>query len=64
MRFARGVIVKIIEADFAPGDDFGMLRQAGEFVEMVLGDFFGFVRMDADAGVDPFVLFGEWERGV
>src|SRR5712672_119298 len=56
LRIARGVIVEIIEADFAPGNDFAMLREAGEFVEVMLGDFFGLMRMDADAGEDPFVL--------
>ncbi len=60
LRVAPGVIVEIIEADFAPGNDFAMLREAGEFVEMVLSDFFGLMGMDADAGEDPFVLFGEW----
>ena len=31
---AGGVVVEIVEADFAPGDYFGMFREAGEFVEM------------------------------
>ena len=38
LQFAWRVIVKIIEADFAPGDDFGMLREACEFVEVLLSD--------------------------
>jgi hypothetical protein len=58
------VIVEIVEADFAPGDDFGVLREASKFVEVVLCDFFGFVRMDADAGVDPIVLLGVGDDGV
>ena len=32
LHFARGMIVEIIKADFAPGDNFGMLRQAGQFI--------------------------------
>ena len=64
MQFAWRVIVKIIEADFAPGDDFGMLREAGEFVQMLRCDFFGFVRMNANARVNPIVPFGERDRGV
>src|ERR1700740_1796062 len=60
----RRVVVEIIEADFAPSDDLGMLREAGEFVEMPLRNFFGFVRVDANAGIDPIVLFGEWNCGV
>ena len=58
------MIVEIVEANFAPGDDFGVLREAGEFVEVLLGDFFGFVRMDADGGLDPIVLLGVGDGGV
>ena len=32
LHFARGMIVEIIKADFAPGDNFGMLRQASQFI--------------------------------
>ncbi len=60
LHVARRMIVEIIQTDFAPGNDFAMLREAGEFVEVMLGDCLGFVRVDADTGVDPFVLFGEW----
>ena len=64
LHVAWGVVVKIIEANFAPGDDFGMLREASEFVQMLRCDFFGFVRVNANARVNPIVLFGEWESGV
>src|SRR5262249_16459781 len=46
------------------GDDFGMAGEAGEFVEMRLRHFLGFVRMNADGGVDPIVRFGERHCGV
>src|ERR1700747_2438672 len=58
------MIVEIIQTDFAPGDDFPMLGKTDEFVEMRLGDFFGFVRVNAYAGVDPVVLLGVWNCGV
>src|SRR5579863_6548691 len=53
------MIVKIIEADFAPGNDAGMFGEAREFREPFLGGELGFVRMYADGGVNPIVLFGE-----
>ena len=34
LNVARGVIVEIIEANFAPGNDFGMLRELGQGFEM------------------------------
>jgi hypothetical protein len=34
LEVTRGMIVEIVEADFAPGDDFRMLREAGESIEM------------------------------
>ena len=33
--FAGRVIVEIVEADFAPGDDFGMGGERGELIEML-----------------------------
>ena len=64
LHVARGVVVKIIQANFAPGDDFGMLREASEFVQMLRRDFFGFVRVNTNARVNPIVLFGERDSGV
>ncbi len=61
---ARGVIVEIVEADFAPGDDFGMLGKFGESFEMRRGDFLGLMGMDADRGVDPIVGFGVGQGGI
>ncbi len=59
LNVARRVVIEIIEADFAPGEDAGVLGEAGEFGEPFFGGEFGFVRMDADGGVDPVVFFGE-----
>ena len=65
LHFARRVIVEIVEADFAPGDDFGMFaRVRASSSRCCWRDFFGFVRMNADGGVNPVVLFGEREGGV
>src|SRR5260370_382506 len=46
LHIARRMIVEIIEANFAPRDDFGMLRQPGQFIQMLLRDFFRFVWMN------------------
>ena len=49
---ARGVVVEVVEADLAAGEDFGLLQQRVEFrVSGVVGKT-GFVRMDAGAGPD------------
>ena len=61
---ARGVIVEVVQADFAPGDYFGVLGELGESFEMRRGDLPGFVRMDAHRGVDPIVRFRVGQRGI
>src|SRR5713101_5983459 len=57
-------IVVVIEANLAPGNHAVMLRQAREFIVMRLRDFFRFVRVNADGGVDPVVRVGERQRRV
>ena len=52
------MIVVIVEADFAPGDDAGMPRQAIEFGVMCRRGVPRFVRMNSYGGVDPVVHFG------
>jgi len=59
LNVARGVVVVIVEADFTPGDDANVSGVGFGFLEMALGDEFGFVGMDTDGGVDPGVLLGE-----
>ena len=59
LHFARGMIVEIVQADFAPGNYFGMLREPGQFIQVLLRYFFRFVRMDADGGINPIMLIGE-----
>ena len=51
----------VVEAGFADGDDFGV---AGVCHEFVRAEFFRFrvVGMDADAGVDVRVLFGDGQN--
>ena len=51
----------VVEAGFADGDDFGV---AGVCREFVRAEFFRFrvVGVDADAGVDVRVLFGDGQN--
>ena len=58
------MIVEIVQADFAPGDDFRMLRELCQFIEMPREDLFRFVRMNPDRRVDPIMLLGKWQRGI
>ena len=56
LNVARRVVVKVIQADLAPGDDPGM---AGPLFQTRVGGVVGevgFVRMDADAGPDFRIL--------
>src|SRR5258708_33810627 len=59
LHIARRMIVEIVETNFAPSDDFGMLRQPGQFVQMLLRYFLRLVRMDTHCRVNPIVLFGK-----
>jgi len=61
---ARGVIVKIIQSNFAPGDYFRMFCKFSEFFEVLRCDLLRFVRMDSDGGVYPVILIRVWQRGV
>src|SRR5260370_13750412 len=58
----RRKIVVVIEANLAPGNHAGMLRQAREFIVMRLRDFLRFVGVNADGRVNPVVRFGERQR--
>jgi hypothetical protein len=58
------MIVEVIEADLSPGDYFGMFGKSGEFFQMLRRDLTGFVRVNADGGVNPLVTFSEWQRGI
>ena len=64
LHFARGMIVKIVESDFAPGYDFRMLSQSCQFFQMLRCDFLRFVRVNANRGVNPLMLFGKGQRGI
>jgi hypothetical protein len=61
---SRGVVVEIVETDFAPGDDFWTLREARQFMKVLCCGVFGFVGVDADARINPLVLFGIWQSGI
>ena len=64
LQFARRVIVEIVQPDFAPGNDLGPFRQLFEFLKVGVGGQLGFMRMDADGGVDKFVLLGQSNAAV
>src|SRR5579862_2132604 len=58
LNVARRVIVEIIEANFAPGYDFGMPRQALHLYISVFIREARLMRMNAERGVNEIVLFG------
>ncbi len=64
LHVARRVIVKVVEPDLAPGDDFGIVRQALQFVEVGWLGEFGFMRVNSDGRVNPVVLLGELDGAV
>jgi len=64
LHVARGMVVVIIEAHFAPSDHAGVAGQFFEAREMRVRGLGGVVGMNADAGVNPVVLLGEGDGGV
>ena len=58
LRFARRVIVEIVQPNLAPGNYFGMFGEFAEFCQHIRRNLFGFVRMDADRGINPVVRLG------
>src|SRR5258706_287236 len=59
LRLARRVIVKIVEPDLAPGNHLGMARKLLQLHIRFFRCILRFVRMNADGGEDPIMLFGE-----
>ena len=53
------MVIKIIQTNLTPGNDFGMFRQSGQVIQMLLRYFVRLVRMNPDRRVNPIVLLGE-----
>ena len=53
----------IVEADFSPGNQARILRQAVQLRVMRFGRVLGFMRMNSGRGIDPVVLTPHTERG-
>src|SRR5437868_5529162 len=64
LNFAWRMVVVVIEANFTPGNDFGLPRELLEFYEIRFFRQLGLVRMDADCRVQEFVLVGEFHGAV
>src|SRR5579863_1356564 len=56
------MVVIVIEANLADGEELGMTRKLPQLVEMVVGGFRGFVRMDAGRRVHPVMPVSNLER--
>ena len=61
LHVARGMVVVVVEADFADGDDARMLGEALHAVEVGGGEQARLVGVDADGSVNPGVALGEWD---
>src|SRR5438445_12436081 len=64
LRFARRMIVVIVESDFSPRDDFRMLSQPRQFFQVLRCDFLRLVWMNANRGVNTVLLFVKGQRGI
>jgi hypothetical protein len=64
LRFGRRFFVVIVEAHFAPGDYFGIFREGVKLRVVLFLGLGGVLRMDADGGVDPVVVFGYCDGGI
>src|SRR5579859_6606486 len=58
------MVVEIIQANFAPGDDLGFPGQLFKFGECALISQLGFMGMDTDGGVDEIVPFGQLDAAI
>jgi hypothetical protein len=58
------VIVEIVQTDLAPPHDLGTPREGDELVKISLRRQRRLVRMDADRGIDPVVLFSQFDRAI
>ena len=59
LRVAWGMVVVVVEADFADGDDARMLGKALHAVEVCVDEQARLVGVDADGSVNPGVALGE-----
>ena len=64
LQFARRVIVKVVQPDFAPGDDLGPSCQLFKLLKVGIGGQLGFMGMNADGGQDKFVPLGQLNAAV
>ena len=61
---ARRVVVIVVETDFSPGYDFCSAAELFKLTKIGVGGKFGFVRMNADRGVDEVVLLGNFDAAI
>ena len=57
-------VVVVIEADFTPGDHARVLGKRFKRCQVRVGYLRGFVRMDANRGLNPIMLLGERQRRI
>ncbi len=62
LHVARRMIIEVVETNLAPRDDFGMLRQPCQLIQMLLRHFLRFMGMNPYSRVNPIMLFGERQR--
>jgi len=59
LNITRGVVIEIVEADLAPGDNFRVPRELIHAIKRSLVRQLGFMGMDTDGRVDEFVFLSE-----
>src|SRR5271157_4941273 len=64
LHVARRMIVEVVEPDFAPGYNLGIARQSFKLIEIFLLRELGLVRMNANRGVNAFMLLREFDSTV
>src|SRR5215470_3204172 len=58
------MIVKVIETDFAPGNDLGALCQQLELLEIRFTRQFGFMRMDTDSRINTLAFLSQSDSAI
>jgi len=57
------VVIEVIQADFAEGQNLGGFGQETDFIAMCVAEVTGLVGMDPNRRIDPIVLFRNGKRG-
>src|SRR4029453_7314114 len=63
LNFARRMVVKVVQAGFADGNNLGVGGQLFDFLQFLFADIFGIVGMHTDGSIETSPRLSEGNRG-